>query len=72
VETIVVYVVQCWIPDYEYWSNCAERESESMFALPRLHYESEEQGRARLAELTAAFPGCRYRLIRQTTTNEEI
>lgn len=70
-ETITTYVVQAWVNGYEYWSNTAEL-PDSMFALPRMGYDTEEQGRARLSELRAASPSTRYRLIRHIATSEEI
>ena len=70
-ETIVTYVVQAWVERYEYWANTAEQ-SASMFELPKVHYESEAQGRERLAALRAARADIQYRLVRQTTHVEEI
>lgn len=70
-ETFTIYVVQAWIEGYEFWSNTAEL-PESMFAMPKVGYDSEDQGRERLRTLQAASPATRYRLIRQTTTSEEI
>ena len=70
-ETTTIFIVQAWVKDYEYWSNTAEP-TQGMFSIPRLGYETEEEGRARLAELRAASPATQYRLVRQVTVTTEI
>jgi len=70
-EQFTVYVVQAWIEGYEYWSNTAEL-PENMFALPKVGYDSEDAGRARLVALRKAYPATKYRLIQQVTTSTEI
>jgi hypothetical protein len=70
-ETFTTFIVQAWIEGYEYWSNTSEP-TEGMFTIPKLGYDTEDQGRARLRELQAAYPAARYRLVRQVTTTEEI
>ena len=70
-ETYTVYVVQYWVERYDYWSDSVVP-SESMFGLPTVSYETEDEGRARLNEMTSKYPGGQYRLIRRTTTQEVI
>jgi hypothetical protein len=69
-DQFTTYVVQAWIEGYEYWANTSES-VEGMFSMPKLGYDSEDQGRERLAVLQAASPATKYRLIRQVTTSTE-
>jgi len=70
-ETFTTYVVQFWVDGYEYWSNCATP-SESMFGLPTVDYDSEDEARAKFDAMREQYPSAKYRLIRRTVTQEVI
>lgn len=70
-EQHIVFVVQFWVKGYGYWADVIER-PEGMFDIPQVGYDTEDQGRERVRALCNASPAATYRLIRRTTTEEEI
>ena len=70
-ETTTIYIVQAWDERYGFWGNTAER-PEGMFATPKVGYDTEAEGRGRLAARQGANPDGKYRLVRQVTTVEVI
>ena len=70
-EQFTRYYVQFWVEGYEYWQSIAEP-AQSMFGLPTVGRDTQEEGEAQLAEMRAKYPQGKYRLIRETTVREEI
>jgi hypothetical protein len=69
VEEWTVFVVQSYDDRYDLWSDCAER-SESMFSIPRVGFDTEEEGRAKYDKLRAEYPTATFRFVKRTTTTE--
>lgn len=67
-EIYTVFVVQVWSEQYGFWSDCAEL-PDSIFALPKVGYDTFDEATARYEYLRGVSPKTRYRAIERTTTS---
>ncbi len=65
-ESYTVFVVQMWSEQYGFWDNCAEL-PDSVFAPPKVGYDTFDEAAARYEYLRGASPKTRYRVIERTT-----
>lgn len=67
------WVVEYWEPRYAYWRTLVNPASVAdRFAIPRVDYDTEEAGLARLDTLRANNPEGQYQLVKVHTITEVV